>query len=451
MATADRVYHSRRFVPEFESDTGPLDACLAWVASEAPRSFLVLAHETPHTRREYEALDAEAVARYARTPNAARHAHEVVIGPPKLYADLDAGPDAEAACDALAAALCAAVESQFDVRAKMLVLDASRPGEKVSRHLIVALTHRADGTPARFASNEHVGAFVAAIDTAALADQAVYRHRGCMRLYGSTKLDTPGFPFLPLAAPRRAVASTLEAETWQQSLITWPPVAEDDARLLRVDLMPRTKRPRFAGTASMAAGHDPALLATICAQAPAIAGAQPHSAAVSASGLVIVATSSRACVLAGRTHRSNTVYFMVDAARGRWAHRCHSPHCKSLPFTWHALADSDALTAYVPPTDRRAHLTHSAPARLGRGGAYGATLTSLFKATMRRYRPRGYRTSEVGRPVATSRRAIFTPKTGTRRRGRLPPGPPPLTLGAACFSSSSPDAASSSSSYGVTD
>ena len=108
-----RVYHSRRFVPAFEAETGPLDACLAWVRDEAPRPFLVLSHETD------------------------RHAHEVVYAPAKLYADLDVAldvPDGEAACDALAAALAAAVEAQFQVRADVLVLDASRPGEKLSRH-----------------------------------------------------------------------------------------------------------------------------------------------------------------------------------------------------------------------------------------------------------------------------------------------------------------------------
>jgi len=354
------LYRSRRFVAgDEDAPEGPLRAALDW-AHAGERPFLVLAHETERTVREYEALDETELARWAREPSFERHAHEVVAAPAKLYADFDHA--SLAAIERLTLALEASARERFDVVTTRIELDASR-GAKTSRHLVLDM-HNRGGNAVRFATNEHVGAFIADVarkhGLEHIVDVAVYRRNNCVRTYGSSKRDDPTRPFTLVGVPLRR-DGTLEYATLASSLITWPRAPSDV--LVRVDIVARVPR-------AMKRAHSATITDAFETTVPEMAAAGVRTIERTSPTSFIVKCTSRVCERAGREHKSNTIYFIVNLDRRQYAQGCYSPHCSTLAYRWRP-----APSALVDALNGRVELTCSAPARLE---TYGRALESLF-------------------------------------------------------------------------
>lgn len=355
----------------FSAGEGPLDQCMTWVAAQ-DRSFVVLAHETPaewsrpgepiKITRRYEALDAgQGLAMWASTPMPVRHAHEVICpGPVHLYADIDVDASdpvrskANLFCQTLVAELCAAAARQFAVTCDIVQLDSSQA--KFSRHLIGHMRNAVTGRPVAFASAADCGAFVASVQqniglgaclaggTRSLCDMAVYRRRGTLRLYGSSKYGEKRWlrvwqdgASLPLPTDGRLPLATL-----RQTLISVPAGTVD--QLLDVvgggDATPNTNKvPARTPTLSCrspAAAAD--LLAAVQVELPSVADAGVHDVGLMDSGMIRLKCQSRVCERKGGDHRSNTIYFLLDGRRRRFRQFCWSPSCVSRPATpWRPL------------------------------------------------------------------------------------------------------------------
>jgi len=392
----ERVYERRRFTAR--ESPAPLAAALAWASGPGARqggaslTFIVLAHVVAENAREYEVLTVDELRRWARTHTETRHVDEVIWTPTKLYVDIDMeyAPNAThavASIDRFAAALTTALSERLSIEATSVVhLDASRVGEKFSRHLIIDMARA--GAPVRFASSEHAGAFVRDVSTrggfehinahadgtepTSLADFGLYSANHCLRLYGSTKLGDDTRPLLEYGTLSSAThRNVLNWKLLERSLVTWPRVTAEDA-LVRVDgVRLAVKRPR---SVSIAVDVDTEPLRR--SVAAALQRTDVTSVREGDDGLLLVACASRTCTYARRTHRVNPIFALINVRRGEFAYGCHSPKCKLaqqrkawLPLEPAALADVRAHA-----TSWRRPLAQSAPARL----EYGTALERLF-------------------------------------------------------------------------
>jgi len=385
----DMTLTSRLFSPsdaECAAAGGPMAAAIAWAAAAAPEPALVLAHELSACSREYEALTAEALSRWAREPFATRLAHEVIVDgtPAKLFVDVDlplavgaSAAGAAARADVVAERLEAALRARFGaliVATDVLVLDASAPGVKVSRHIVIEATG-VRGEPVRFANAAHVGAFVRTVERANsvefadMIDYGVYTRNHCFRTYGSTKADAPDRVLRLLGAEART--RTLDLATLERSLVTWPRVREptllylDDAELSAAAVGAKRRRPSAAAPPPPPR-LDIADLAALLA--PAIGGVRVRSLRVADARTVFVDTYERECPHKGAEHGSSTAYFVVDALGARVMRLCRSPKCADMPRTWTPLEDATAAAMRArigTPSPVRRALARSAPARLG--------------------------------------------------------------------------------------
>jgi hypothetical protein len=432
-----RLYRrSPRFAPSLGGGARPLEACLAWVADHRVQymrsaldrerverhelAFTVLAHETTSgTKREFEAFDGRELARWARTPCAERHAHEVLVGPCKAYVDIElpwaTNVDAIAAdvADRFADALVAELGRRFpNVHTTLVVLDASRSGVKFSRHYIVDMASAVDGQPVRFASREHVKAFVASVVRAErvdeavvsadgtsrspLVDYAVYDRNSTLRTLGSTKpteLDRP-LTLLRLgddaaSAAARATAATERRDVlvysfFEASLVTWPHLAAgtEATHVLRIDgvaddvpFVVRSKRSRDGDDDDDDDAGD--LLAAVRAAIVEYGAVVTAVRRIDDSSLLRATTSSHECAFKGAAHGSNCIYLLVDAARGRYTQRCFSPKCAGARGAWTTLERAAAVLllpfASAEDVSTPPPLARSAPPRLesDRGGGDG--------------------------------------------------------------------------------
>ena len=426
-AISTRLYRKRRFVPSFDQRTRPLDACLEWVTGEGAiqvvRSndltaspvrheleFVVLSHETDDTLREFEAYDAVELARWARTPAAERHAHEVVWTTTKAYVDIDMAwaPNVATIESGVISAfidiLREALEERFDVTTQLVVLDATRPNVKLSRHIIIDMHRRSDGKPVRFASSQHCGAFIFGVEASAgfaainrkddgtlvpLIDHGIYGNRRTLRTLGSTKPKETDRPLTLLVdtvagsiAPPRA-RNVLDLQQFERSLVTWPRVTNDD-QLLRVDYAVRAKRARTASSSPTSPPSN--VMQRLVEQA--IADVRGHVCSVRQDrALLMVNTTLHYCPVARRDHKSNTAYFLIDIPRGRYSRRCHDPECRragSLSWVTLDAANAAALRSSCSSddADERRVMTSSAPPRLeGSNVNYASALAAIFPST----------------------------------------------------------------------
>lgn len=421
---------------ENETDTsnGPLQTCLDWVRTVGATQyvleddddettlmrydvdFIVVAHEVLGSTKksmEYEAFSGDELARWARTPSFQRHAHEVIWTPTKLYAELDMYCidtfDAPALAAEFTRALETAVRDRFPAvaRTATLVLDASRPGEKVSRHVVIDM-YDATERPVRFTSSEHCRAFVAEVehkyafhernrakngDATTVADYGVYSRTGKtanLRMYGSTKTEFGNsFPLLPLGSTSDSVTrrGVLSVSTLERSLVTWPRVTEpgqllvmDTVTLARTLVMPGSRHTRTRAHAELTGGEMDRLRHVLAATLPC-ASITRIARAPDKDHVFYVSTNERYCPCKGDTHHSSRQKFLVNARTMQYTQRCWSPKCRTQPYTWHALDDAAvaALTPLVraPPIVRE--LTRSAPPQLETSA--GRTMHLLFRMT----------------------------------------------------------------------
>ena len=443
-----RLYRKRRFAPQLGGDStvGPLERCLAWARGEGrvqrvhysdgeavdyELDFLVLAHETEDTKREYEALDAVELERWARAPAAERHAHEVVWTSTKLYVDIDMqwAPNADKVrtiSERFTDVLVRAVSERYNVAANIVVLDSSIADVKLSRHIIVDMHQRdGDGTPMRFASHEHCGAFVREVvercgfadvnarDDGApptpLVDYSIYSRNSCLRTLGSTKLDDETRPLTMLVDSVGDLSASLSTASsrprnvvdfrqLERSLVTWPRVTDESA-MLRADTVDAStsrrlmKRPRTPTSSTPPPDEVTAIIAATIDGARGCIRSVKRGA--SDPNTLLVSCTSRACTLAGRQHRSSPIFFLVDVERGTWARGCHSPKCKPVRYVWQPLEleaaaalrqltlSSSSSSSSSPPMADRRPLARSAPARV-------ETTSPAFKSAMDRiflYKP----------------------------------------------------------------
>lgn len=350
-----RIYHSRRFARTDDEQT-PLISCLQWAQSQAAIDFLIVAHQTSEHAREYEAMDETALRQWAREPIHRRLVHEVIIGPTKLFGDIDMNREAnsdhaERTCDRFVDILAAEARKRFGVETSVLILDASRPA-KVSRHFIIDMTK--NSIPVRFATTEECGAFIKEVEvandfahvnrkedgtTTSLCDYAIYRRNGTLRMYGSSQLSGQiEHALWPLGVPRHS-RGVLSYTTLLQSLVAWPHVST--AQLLHVDVPRSQKRPRTLYTPI----NSPDV-SNMVADVPPLATLTVRNVSVGDNGVLFVNCLSSACPLARRTHRNSTIFIVIDPNRRRWAYGCHSPHCKPNRFEWHVFSHSDAPPRY---------------------------------------------------------------------------------------------------------
>ena len=375
--------------------------------------FVVLGHETEKTLREFEAYDAVELARWARTPAAERHAHEIIWTTTKAYADIDMHWASNAATiesdvvESFIVALRSALEEAFDVCTHLVVLDATKVGVKLSRHIIIDMTRRSDGKPVRFASSEHCGAFVCGVERRAgydainrkadgtlvpLIDHGVYRKNHSLRTLGSTKLTDPDRPctlLVDTAGGSSTVVppktrNVLDLQQFERSLVTWPRVTADD-QLLRVDVLrmssERAKRPRTSPSPSPSSSDTQRLIEA------AIADVRGYVKSVRQQRtLLMIDTNLHYCPLARREHDSNTAYFLIDLPRGRWSRRCRDPECRrAMPWTPLDAASAAALRSSCGSSssdddaDERRAMTSSAPPRLEH--TYASALAAIFPSS----------------------------------------------------------------------
>ena len=376
----ERVVVRRRFVRERDDTDSerPLARCLRWVAEEeartvssssSPLNNLVLAHETKDTLREYEAVSELELRRWALTPGVARHTHEVLAWPTKLYGDVDVALPADGVEQrferALAALVSAAEQRLGVVCERAVVLDASSTA-KFSRHFIVEMRDATSRRVRRFATPVECGAFVRSVrPAAALCDMAVYRPNNCLRVYGSTKLADARRCFVPLGDDVAVAPERLDWATLERSLVTWPRVADDDG-VLHVE---RSSSPSLKRSSGASRARSLASSTTSCDGATDIV--ERLSAAITLiaevdivgvkrsnkTGYLLLASTSLQCAIKGAEHGSNTIYFVVDEQRRRYKQLCHSRKCSKSGVVWSTYGDSSearASSAPPPPPRKRA-------------------------------------------------------------------------------------------------
>lgn len=381
----------------FSDGEGPLAQCLAWVddaAAAGGRQFVVFAHEVavPGNEavvvRSYEAVDAdEGLWLWCQTPQPrGRHAHEVIrAGPVRLFADVDVHGDdpfrdrAAEATDRLVRALCETAAKQWQVACSAAVLDATVPGGKFSRHLIVSMT-ASDGSERAFCSARACGEFVAKVQAGCggldqclaggkpLCDGGVYRANGTLRTFGSTKLGQkrplrlldkplPADGRLSETVLRRTLVSLLPRNVACVPFGSAIAVAAGGGgggmgTAAAVTLRVLGKRqPEFAGGQDGDGEGLPLqpFLASVREHMPDVAAAGIGPVEVTSIGWIRVRCYSRECARKRAAHRTNRIYYEIDASGdGRQVYRqnCFSEACRRLPkLPWLQLPPAVAREA----------------------------------------------------------------------------------------------------------
>ena len=65
---------------------------------------------------------------------------------------------------------------------------------------------------------------------------------------------------------------------------------------------------------------------------------------------LVVPLLRQECPIAGRTHKSNHQYVIVDTRAMRWRHKCHNAQCSQKPQPWQAMPDFCAARALLVTT-----------------------------------------------------------------------------------------------------
>lgn len=335
-----------------EGDEKPLERCLKWrneARREHQQDFLVVSHELSVHNREYMAMSYDEMCRWASLSLTERHFHEVIIGPTKLYADVDmvASGDCEELYQRLIEALVTEASERFGVSCDVLTLDSSN-STKFSRHLVVEMQRQ--GSRVRFASSLDCGMFVRQVQSkyaldkvnvngTPLCDPHVYRRNNSFRMYGSTKSNDESRPMVVMGG---SLEKSLNIETLCHSLVTWPRVG-DETHLIHID-SPLTSRSSSPPTTKRSRSSSPGSIEVDGAVEEFVRSLEPLSSAPILSirrsdttNLLLVRVDSRACAQRGREHRSNSIYYLVDDRRLRYKQLCYSPHCDNSRAKWVSL------------------------------------------------------------------------------------------------------------------
>ncbi len=342
----------RVLVRGFAGGERPLQQCVAWIEKQQPYSYVAFAHEIPSAAdparivRRYEARAVDGgLAEWARPRTDERHAHEVLLrGPCRLYLDVDVSLHCNeeqataVAADALVQRVTEFLRIEYGVDTRVTTLDATRPGEKFSRHVIGRLTDVANGGPVAFASVVDCGHIVRASgagvhtcrnadgEDVPMYDAAVYRENGTFRLYGSTKYGQQR-PLVPLG---EECAAALDMRMLRDTLVCIDPTVPG----LRLLASPNRLRVSSSGSKRRLTTPSPPVVGDaarrLADSEAAIAGAGILSVVRLGEdgGLLLVKCTSQFCERKGAAHEFSTIYFLMAPELGTYRQHCYADGCK---------------------------------------------------------------------------------------------------------------------------
>jgi hypothetical protein len=204
---------------------------------------------------------------------------------------------------------------------------------------------------------------------------------------------------------RLQASGKLSLTMLERSLVTWPRVTDAES-LLSLDVATLVRAPSqrrafvFAPSSSLRRRNDdaPTILGEVDAtrirslMSVELGCASLTTVTLTANEeLLFIASKSRECAIAGRTHASSEIHFMVNLRSMRYAQRCHSKKgCSDARYTWIDIDDESAgelvailgLDRAPRPSPSPLARTSSAPPRLGSAGPRSASpITTLVASS----------------------------------------------------------------------
>jgi len=406
----EREYHDE----DNDRFAAPLTRCITWVKADeqAQQVFVILSHQRTEHARAYEAIDEIQLRRWATTPNNERLAHEIIWTSTKLYIDIDAewnlNPDVEQQTEILIKNVIDEAMRRFNVTCDTVILDASVPNIKFSRHIIITMRSNDDdddGQQRNFATAQHCGAFVIGVErrtgfdailkkreknntlrNVPLCDHGVYGRRQSLRIYGSDKLNAQR----PLTVLGKKHSNVLDYDILVRSLVTLPRITDENAFLrvsddeMEIGNARSMSRKRMhssltslsqssSGRSSMSSSSQrssPFLFAPssdimcLIESIDVIVQAGVRTIRSNEDGsMVVVDCRSRYCERLRRDHKSHTAYYVVNTRRKTYSRRCHDPECHPITSRWVSFGESEnggdgeERPASAPPAYGSAMLT----------------------------------------------------------------------------------------------
>ena len=243
-----------------------------------------------------------------------------------------------------------AIQHKYGIQPEIQVLDSSSEA-KNSWHLVVSNVY--------LKNVYHVGAFVRRLVLATghkAIDTAVYTKNRMFRIAGSSKFGS-----------ERVLKHSKE---WHELLVQ--DVSASYLECLEIDgsepfsssqspfdlfymtedgWKSQSRRSQYHSTVTTCSMLEPILQKL---DQMTDGGVYRHKCRISSNGMYVVPTKSKNCAIAGRCHKGNNIYFVIDLGKQRVSQRCHDSECtrqaheisieSELWTQWHSGWSAFALT-----------------------------------------------------------------------------------------------------------
>lgn len=241
--------------------------------------------------------------------------------PSRIFLDVESMQPVD--LDTILKYLAEAIRQKFNIEASIQVLD-SCSDTKYSWHVIVENVY--------LKNVYHVGAFVRrlvlathepAIDTAVYTKNRMFRIAGSSK-FGSNRVLRHGSKWHRLLV-QNVSSSYMECMEIDGS----EPLSSSQSPF---DLFVRTEN----GWICQARRTLSTCITTTCSMLEPIlqrldqmtdGGIYRHKCRLTGTGMYLVATKSKKCAIANRTHKGNNIWFMINLSTKRVVQRCHDAEC----------------------------------------------------------------------------------------------------------------------------
>jgi len=299
----------------------------------------------------------QAVALYRQTQD--KHWYECLLEdrPSRLFLDVESENELDIAAivDVFKTTLC----HKYQVQPEFTVL-TSCSAQKASYHVVADIF---------FKNVYHVGAFVRrtllfaqdkvpdmqAVDTAVYTKNRMFRVLGS-RKFGSTRVLTHASKEMHecLVQSPRTEAGHYDCLEIDQTEPQSTSLAPNDMFYMGEDEQWHRSTPLNTARASETA--DCPLLTPVLDALDRTLDAKTcrHNMRLSPSGHYLVSTRSKQCQIAGRAHRGNNIWFMLDLNRRIVYQKCYDASCQgkahvvSVPHAWERWTSAWRMTVDVP-------------------------------------------------------------------------------------------------------